>query len=140
MASNDTRISIAVDGGFADILVRASKNFVSVESVLVPQHARRQGVGLRLYQKASEHAAQRGLSLVSGRARSHFAESFWRTQVDVGRAIPLKGTGAYVIWSPWYDQEEYLSPEAFTELTASFPTPNASGRWDVSRYRWVAAN
>lgn len=137
MASIDTRISIAVKGGCADILVRAHKHFVSVESVLVPQNARRRGVGLRLYQTAAKHAARLGLPLFSGRARSHFAEAFWRAQVNAGRAIPVKGVGASVVWSPWYHQETRLAPEAFAKLIASLPVPNASGKWDVSRYRWV---
>jgi len=140
MASTDTRISIAVDGGSADILVRVHKNSVSVVSVFVPQESRRQGVGLRLYRLAAAHAATQGLPLVSDRRRSHFAEAFWRAQVNERRAIPLKGVGAYVVWSPWYHQAEQLSPEAFAEFEVVLPKPNTSGRWDVSRYRWVASN
>ena len=138
MASTDTRISITLKGGTADILVRAHKYFVSVESVLVPQNVRRRGVGLHLYRLAATHAAIIGLPLVSGRARSHFAEAFWRAQVNAGRAVPLKGVAASVVWSPWYHQEEHLSAEAFAELSSNLPVPNASGKWDVSRYRWVA--
>lgn len=140
MASSDTRISISVDGATADILLRVYKNSVSVESVLVPQNLRRRGVGLRLYRLAAAHAASHRLPLVSGRRRSHFAEAFWRAQVKAGRAVPLKGVEASVIWSPWYHQEEHLSPEAFAMLAAGLPAPNRSGRWDVSQYRWVPTN
>jgi GNAT superfamily N-acetyltransferase len=64
------------------------KTFMRVARIDVDESVRRQGVGTKLYERAARVAceARYDVPLASDTDRSPMSESFWRKQVDKGRA------------------------------------------------------
>jgi GNAT superfamily N-acetyltransferase len=89
-----------------------------VGTVRVAKEYQRCGVATQLYTRAAAIARAAKLPLVSDATRSEAAESFWRKQVQKGRAVCLrKGDGATKL--AW-DEERGFHP--------------VKGRWECARY------